>query len=160
MAAESSRRRYKKPVALEFDGDVGCRDVVLRAVALLPGLPPSRVAVSPVFRLQGQVRPVTLFERRGEDGVMLSMECPTPGATIYYDDTGAKPTVESKVYTEPIRRALALYSRAPHFQTPLPDYNQGAHTCFADPQAHRVGGHGLRGASGTDGLVDDDLSIA
>ena len=52
-----------------------------------------------------QVAPVTLHEHRGDNGVMLSMECPTPGARIYYEDTGSFPNVTSRVYEEPIRRA-------------------------------------------------------
>ena len=31
------------------------------------------------------------------------MECPTPGARIYYEDTGSFPNVTSRVYEEPIR---------------------------------------------------------
>jgi len=97
-----SRRRFRKPVAMCFDGD-GTHDIALRAVAVIEGLPPSRVALSPVFRLQGQVAPVTLREHRGDSGVMLSMECPTPGARIYYEDSGGFPNVTSRVYEEPIR---------------------------------------------------------
>ncbi|KAJ1491042.1 hypothetical protein T484DRAFT_1776081, partial [Baffinella frigidus] len=102
-----SRRRFRKPVAMCFDGD-GTHDIALRAVAVIEGLPPSRVALSPVFRLQGQVAPVTLREHRGDSGVMLSMECPTPGARIYYEDSGGFPNVTSRVLTTLIVRAFAV----------------------------------------------------
>ena len=75
----SSTRRYtRKPVALNFDED-GFKNFSLRAVAVCPGLLPSKVGESPVYTVQGKVKIVKFTEVRREDMVMLSMECATPG---------------------------------------------------------------------------------
>lgn len=75
----SSTRRYThKPVALDFDQD-GYKNFMLRAVAVCPGLLPSKIGESPVYTVQGQVKMVKFTEVRTEDLVMLSMECATSG---------------------------------------------------------------------------------
>jgi hypothetical protein len=76
----SSTRRYKrKPVALNFDED-GFKNFSLRAVAVCPGLLPSKIGESPLYTVQGKVKIVKFTEVRRDDMVMLSMECATPGS--------------------------------------------------------------------------------
>ena len=128
VPTKAGTRRYNpdKPVLLEFKG-TGFQEFVVTALAMTPDMRQSRISRSPVYRVQGQVRPVSFKAHRSDDTVLLSMETATPGATIYFEEAEKDPRPQFSVrYQEPIRvrsrvvRAVAVRS----------DMTMSATTCF------------------------------
>lgn len=133
-------RRYRKPVVLAHDG-VGHREFLIQAVALCEGMQPSRVGLSPLYRVQARVRPVVFREVRGGEEVLLSMQCATPGATVHYVAGTDQPTGESPAYGGPMRvhtRLVRAFARAPG----MTDSEVATHELKAQAAAPAISGAG------------------
>ena len=107
-------RRYKKPILLSHNG-VGYQEFVIKAIAFKDGMQPSRIGVSPLYRVQAQTRPVIFSEIRSGDEVLLSMSSETPGSLIFFESGDAELTGKSSMYREPIRlhtKLIRAFARA------------------------------------------------
>jgi hypothetical protein len=95
-------KRYKKPVLLAHDG-VGFEEFIIKAVGFKDGMQPSRIGVSPLYRVQAQTRPVVFSEIRSGDEVLLNMCSETPRALIFFEAGEQELTGNSTLYQGPIR---------------------------------------------------------
>ena len=107
-------KRYRKPILLSHEG-VGHRVFVIKAIALKEGMQPSRIGISPQYRVQAQTQPVKFNELRCGDEVLLSMCSATPDARILFESGEGELTGNSAVYCDPIRlhtKLVRAFARA------------------------------------------------
>ncbi len=99
---------YEGPLSLQQDG------TEIRAYAAKEGMLNSPM-VQAIYRFV-VAEPIITYQDQ-----LLSMDCPTEGATIHYTTDGSLPTRESKVYTQPLAVPNTTIFHARAFLEPMQD---------------------------------------